>query len=152
MKLHHDLSYVDIKDVDKIIISEEMLKQIDMYYSLNQVPNFINFNFKSLNIELILKNKVNIFIENTNKKQATITVFSNEQKLVSFEIEYIFDVFFEVINILEYSEIYKYRESAEELILFALSCYPMILFYIQAHSGGYESKVKRLTFFINLKN
>lgn len=152
MDLHNNLKYADIVEVNKIIIQEDMLKQIEQYFLLNFVPNYIDYSFKSLNIEILSDKKLNIFIENTTKNNATITVFCKEKKVISFVIEYIFDIFFEVHEILEYEEISKYRENAEELILFVLRWFPIILYYIMSHIGGYDNQLKKYTFFVNTKN
>lgn len=152
MKFHNDLKYEDIQNSSKIIVTTDMLKQIEQYVILNLVSNYINYDFKNINIEVHINKKINIYVENYDEKYATITIFSNEKKLVSFVIEYILDVGFDILYISEYVEITKYEESAEEFILVALKWYPMILFYIQAHSNNYDIKDRKYTFFLNTEN
>lgn len=151
MKFHSELKYADIKNIEKIIINEDMLKQIEQYFTLNLVENYVTYNFEKLNIEIILENKLNIYIENYEDEHATITIFANELKLVTFVVEYVLDVGFNVEHIFEYGELLKHKESAEELILFALKWFPMIWFYIQKHCGGYDCQIKKFTFFTNTK-
>lgn len=152
MKFHSDLKYNDIANADKIIVTEDMLKQIRQYFILNLTQNYMEYSFKTLNIELLSNEKINIYIENYDEEHATITFFASEEKLVSFVIEYVLDIGFDVEYILEYDKIIKYNKNAEEIILFVLKWFPMILFYVQTHSGGYDNKLKKCTFFINTKN
>lgn len=152
MKLHNKLEYKDLDGVNKIIITEDMIKPVYQVFALYNASFLLNHNFSKLNIELWMSNKINIFIENEDEDKAMVTVFYNEKKIVSFEIVYEFDTKFYVGYIFEYAEIENYSSPVEEIILFALNWFVRVLFYKQWHLVIEEQKNNSITFFINTEN
>lgn len=147
MELHSKLTYDDIKEAKKITIGQDMLVRMNKYY--NPIQSKISYDFKTLNIEMDLEQKINIYIENTDDDCAIITYFNNEEKQFSFQMEYIFNIGYSVLDIVEYEAFSKCNEKVEAVILAVLGWYPMILFYIQQHSS---IDLKQYTFFVNTPN
>lgn len=147
------IGYNDLKNVDKIILTKDMLSQISKYFTLNQYENYVDYDFDCINIEIMMSSKVNIYIKKVNDEKFFAIFFSDEEKLIEFEILSTFDIFFSVYDIVEYESLKKYRNNAEQLVLFTLEWYPKIIFYIQQHSIEKEgNKFENMTFFINTPN
>lgn len=143
MEIHRDLNLTDIEDVNKIIVNEDILTQMNKYFILNYDFSSIDYTFGSINIEIHYLQKLNIFIENVDEEMSVITLFSNGEKLISCIVERVFDIFFEIHEIFKYEELSKYKQKAEEIVLFVLKWYPIILFYIQSYSVISSIKMKK---------
>lgn len=153
MKLHDKLEYKDLERVEnKIILTEDMVKRVYQAFVLYSGSFFLNYDFDTLNIELWFDNKINIYVENEDEDHAMITVFHNEKKLVSFEIDHMLDSNFAILYIFEYLEIDNYSNTVEEIILFSLTWFVRVLFYKQWHTVVEEQKNNSTTFFVNTKN
>lgn len=133
MNYHKELLYIQLDNVNKIVVSKKMLVQMYQYYQLYILNRMIEYDFESLNIEIQLKDKVNIYVENYNDDRAMITFFVNEKKIFTIEIEYCLDIGFYIC------ESFLYEDSLScvfpELILKVFELYSIILFYIQSHSA-----------------
>ena len=143
------LRYNDLEKVNKIVLDQFMLQQIYMFFVINQENLFIEYNFKKLNIEILSNIKISIFFEKEKEDFFSVIFFANEKKILSFTIQYILDIFFDVTNICEYEGISKYNENAEQLIFFVLEWFQMIIFYMCAHEIDMQSNSEKLMFFIN---
>ncbi len=153
MEFKDVVKYEDLINVNKIVVSKDMLSQISKYFYLNQDFVYVDYNFDCINIEVLLYSKVNIFIQRKSEEIFSVTFFSDEEKLLYFEMENVLNILFSAYDIVEYENIKKYSDTSEKLVLFVLEWYPKIIYYIEQHSLKAKSSMfEKITFFVNTPN